>query len=291
MDVIVLVAAALGLVALVFLALWLWERRRRLRLRDTRQESEWDRIDRELDLAEQAGRFRIIGDLGDVAIQSVSRLVTQAEGVRYAGEADPAAAVRSAGALETSARDALADLRRLQAVAREAQDSALPQPSLHSARDLFRVMRDAGLAVTFSESGERFELRPGAELAVFRILQTSLENALKHGGAGTNAAVAFAWTAEGLQVSVEDDGIRAAARRQGLDREGVDQATAYTIADDVRALTEQYEGAGIIEMRERAALFGGTLNAQTLAGIGFTLSAVFPALRHHNGVHGVDLRR
>lgn len=291
MDVIALPAAALGLVALVFLGLWLWERRRRIRLRDTRQESEWDRIDRELDLAEQAGRFRIVGDLGDVAIQSVSRVLAQAEAVRYAADADPAAAVRSVGVLETSARDALADLRRLQAVAREAQDASLPQPSLHSARDLFRVMRDAGLAVTFAESGERFELRPGAELAVFRILQTSLENALKHGGAGTNAAVAFSWTPEGLQVSVEDDGIRAAARRLGLDREGVDQATAYGVADDVRALTEHYEGAGIIEMRERAALFGGTLNAQTVAGIGFTLSAVFPALRHHNGVHGVDLRR
>ncbi|SEA82819.1 sensor histidine kinase [Leifsonia sp. 21MFCrub1.1] len=291
MDPMLLAAVVLGIGALVFLGLWLWERRRRMRLRDTRQESEWDRIDRELDLAEQAGRFRIIGDLGDVAIQSVSRLVTQAEGVRYSAAADPAAAVRSAGVLETSARDALADLRRIQAVAREAQDAASPQPSLHSARDLFRVMRDAGLAVTFTESGERFELRPGAELAVFRILQTSLENALKHGGAGTNAAVAFAWTPEGLAVSVEDDGIRAAARRLGLDREGVDQATAYTIADDVRALTEHYEGAGIMEMRDRAALFGGTLNAQTVAGVGFTLSVVFPALRHHNGIHGVDLRR
>lgn len=292
MDTVTLVAAILAAVfALVLLVLWLWERTRRVRLRDARQESEWDRIDRELDLAEQAGRFRIIGDLGDTAIQSVSRLVSQAEGVRYAAEGDPAAAVRSVGVLETSARDALADLRRLIAVAREAQDAALPQPSLHSARDLFRVLREAGLAVTFTETGQRFDLRPGAELAVFRILQTSLENALKHGGPGTNAVVGFSWTTEGLQVSVEDDGIRAAARRLGLDREGVDQATAYGIADDVRALTEHYEGAGMIEMRERAALFGGTLNAQTVPGVGFTLSAVFPALRHHNGVHGVDLGR
>lgn len=292
MDAVVTAAAVVALVAaLLFLVLWLAERRRRVRLRDARQEAEWDRIDRELDLAEQAGRFRIVGDLGDVAIQSVTRLVAQAEGIRYAAEADPAAAARSAGALATTARDALGDLRRLQAVAREAQNASVPQPSLHSARDLFRVLRDAGLAVTFTETGERFELRPGAELAVFRILQTSLENALKHGGPGTTATVGFAWTADGLQVSVEDDGIRAAARRLGLDRDGVDQATAYTIADDVRALTEHYEGAGIIEMRDRAALFGGVLNARTIPGVGFTLSVVFPALRHHNGVHGVDLGR
>jgi signal transduction histidine kinase len=286
----VVVMAAIA-AAVVFLVLWLAQLRRYRRLRDRRQESEWNRIDRELDLAEQAGRFRIIGDLSDVAIQAVSRLVSHAEGIRYAAEIDPAAASRSATALESAARDALGDLRRVQSVAREAQEASVPQPSLHSARDLFRVLRDAGLAVTFSESGERFELRPGAELAVFRILQTSLENALKHGGAGTNASVAFSWTRDGLQVSVEDDGIRAAARRLGLDRDGVDQATAYTIADDVRALTEQYEGAGIIEMRDRAALFGGTLTAQTVAGVGFTLSVVFPALRHHNGVHGVDLGR
>ncbi|MEV8215465.1 ATP-binding protein [Leifsonia sp. NPDC077715] len=291
MDAAAVIAAIAVVAAAILLVLWLRERSLHRRLRDSRQESEWDRIDRELDLAEQAGRFRIIGDLGDVAIQSVSRLVSQAEGVRYAADADPAAAVRSVGALETSARDALADLRRLQAVAREAQDASLPQPSLHSARDLFRVLRDAGLAVSFSETGERFELRQGAELAVFRILQTSLENALKHGGPGTNASVAFAWTSDGLQVSVEDDGIRAAARRLGLDRDGVDQTTAYSIADDVRALTEHYEGAGIIEMRDRAALFGGTLHARTVPGVGFTLSVVFPALRHHNGVHGVDLRR
>jgi signal transduction histidine kinase len=167
----------------------------------------------------------------------------------------------------------------------------MPQPSLHSARDLFRVMRDAGLDVTFSEAGERFELRPGAELAVFRILQGSLENALTHGGTGTAVSVAFSWTDDGLQVSVDDDGIRSAARRAGLSPAEVDQATQYTIDDDLRALTERFEGAGLTEMRERAALFGGILNANTVPGVGFSVSAVFPALRFHNGVHGVDLGR
>lgn len=283
--------AVLLLAALVFLFLWLRERSARRRLAGRREEAEWDRVDRELELAEQAGRFRIAGELGDVAIQSVSRLVSQAEGVRYAAATDPEAAARSTGALETAARDTLADLRRIQTVVREGEAAALPHPSLHAARDLFRVMRDAGLAVTFQESGERFDLRPGAELAVFRILQTSLGNALQHGGPGTNVAVAFAWTRDGLQVSVDDDGIRAAARRLGLDREGVDQATAYTIDDDLRALTEHYEGPGLSELRERSALYGGVLTAKTVPGVGFSLSVVFPALRHHNGIHGVELRR
>ncbi|MFF1574544.1 sensor histidine kinase [Leifsonia sp. NPDC058292] len=278
-------------VVVVLLVLWLRARAGFRRLKHTREESEWTRIDRELELAEHAGRFRIIRELQDVAVQAVTRLVSEAQGIRYAAASDPQAAARSAGALETSARDALADLRRVQSVVREGESASMPQPSLHSARDLFRVMRDAGLDVTFTESGERFELRPGAELAVFRILQGSLENALKHGGAGTAVSVAFSWTGEGLQVSVDDDGIRSAARRAGLSPEQVDQATQYTIDDDLRSLTETYDGAGLTEMRERAALFGGILNANTVPGVGFSVSAVFPALRFHNGVHGVNLGR
>jgi signal transduction histidine kinase len=286
------VVGAVSLVAAVaFLILWLVERHRHRTLRDARTESEWDRIDRELELAEQAGRFRIAGELGDVAVQTVTRIVAQAEGIRYAASSDPAAAARSTPALETTARDALADLRRLQNVVREGEDAAQPQPRLHSARDLFRIMREAGMEVSFTESGESFDLRQGAELAVFRILQTSLENALKHGGPGTRVTVGFAWTQDGLQVSVDDDGIRAGARRQGLDREGVDQATAYTYEEDLRAVTEHYEGTGLNELRDRAALFGGVLTAKAVPGVGFSLSVVFPALRHHNGVHGVELRR
>ena len=289
-----LLAVAAGVLlaaALAFLVLWLVERARRTRIAETREESEWDRVDRELELAEQAGRFRIVGELADVSAQALGRLVSQAEGLRYAASADPAAASRSAAALETAARDALADLRRLQNVVGEGAQASQPHPELHSARDLFRIMREAGLVVTFTETGERFELRQGAELAIFRILQTSLGNALEHGGTGTNVAVAFTWTADGLQVTVDDDGIRAAARRQGLDREGVDQATAYSFEDDLRAITEHLEGAGLAELRERAALFGGVLTAKTVPGVGFSLSVVFPSLRHHNGVHGVPLSR
>jgi signal transduction histidine kinase len=283
-------AAAFFVAAVVFAALWLSERSRRRRVQATREEREWDRIDRELELAEQSGRFRIIGELAEVAVASVSRLVGQAEGMRYAAAGDPATAARSAGAIESSARDALADLRRLQNAVAEGDRESLPVPSLHSARDLFRVMREAGLEVTFTETGERFELRQGAELAVFRILQTSLGNALDHGGPGTAAVVAMGWTHDGLRVTVDDDGIRSAARRRGLDRAGVDQATAYSADDDLRAVTEYADGPDLNELRDRVALFGGVLDAKTVPGVGFSVSVTFPALRHHNGVHGVHLR-
>lgn len=280
-------ATALLIVAVLFLVLWLRARSAAFE----REETEWTRIDRELDLAEQQGRLRIIRELQDVAVQSLSKLITQAEGARYAGESDPQAAVRATSLLVERGRVVLGDMRRVLTVVREGEAVAAPRPSLQSARDLFSVMRETGLEIAFEESGERFELRPGAELAVFRILQGTLENTLKHGGTGTKVRVGFSWTAEGLQLAVDDDGIRATARRAGLSGDELNRETQYTIDEDLRSLTESITGAGLTEMRERAALFGGVLNAQVAPGVGFSVSVVFPALRFHNGIHGVNLGR
>jgi signal transduction histidine kinase len=176
-------------------------------------------------------------------------------------------------------------------VARDGEAEAGSQPGLSSVRELFRVMRDAGLGVEFAESGERHELRHGAELAVFRILQEALSNALDHGGPGTTAKVTFTWTDDGLQVLVDDDGIRAAAIRAGLDPYVEAQKQSYTVDDDLAALTQAPAGRGITEMRERTELFGGVFEAHQVPGVGFTVQAVFPSIRYHNGVHGVPLDR
>jgi len=156
-------------------------------------------------------------------------------------------------------------------------------------RDLVKVMREAGLVIELVDSGDRFDLREGAELAIFRILQEALSNALKYGGEGTEVRVSFTWTGQGLQLLVDDDGVRAAARREGLDPNEVAQKRGYTLDDDLNALTEVVSGPGITEMRERAELFGGLLKAYSVPGVGFSVSAVFPALKYDNGVHGVNL--
>ena len=183
--------------------------------------------------------------------------------------------------------------RRMQrlhpALAETCEADAAPQPSLGSARELFKVMRDAGLDVEFQETGERIDLKQGAELAIFRILQEALSNALSHGGEGTKAKVTFKWTDDGLQVLVDDDGIRAEAVRNGLDPDLEAQQHRYTQEDDLAALTRVPTGRGMTEMRERTELFGGVFNAYTVPGVGFSISAIFPALRYHNGVHGVKL--
>lgn len=286
-----LLCAVLFLVALLFLVLWLRAAGRRRDHRSDRSAADRVRIDLELSLAEQQGRLAIIRELQDVAVLSLARLITRAEGARYAAESDPSTAVRAATALVEDGRVTLADLRRVLTIAREGESIQAMQPGLQSARNLFGVMRDAGLAVGFTESGDRFPLKPGAELAIYRILQSALANALKHGGAGTEARVSFTWTQDGLQLLIDDDGIRAAARRESTTASDFAARTAYTIDDDLKALSESISGAGITQMRERAQLFGGIFNAGTVPGVGFSVSAVFPSLRFHNGVHGVNLSR
>ncbi|AMB58631.1 sensor histidine kinase [Microterricola viridarii] len=290
-TVLIIVAGVLLLVLAVLL--WLWLRASR-RLRRTDRDwtgAERTRIDLELSLAEQTGRLGIVRELQDVAVLNVSRLITQAEGARYTVESDPSAAARVVGAIVESGREAVGDMRRVLTVAREGEAVSSRQPGLQSARDLFRVMRDAGLTIVFDESGERYELKPGAELAIFRILQGALANALKHGGTGTEAKVSFSWTRDGLQLIVDDDGIRAKARRAGLDADGINRDTAYTIDDDLHALTANLTGAGLTQMKQRAELYGGVFQARTVPGVGFSVSVVFPALRFHNGVHSVNLSR
>jgi len=280
---------ALGAIAIVFLVLWLVAMFGRRRQRAARRRAEDDAFELRLSLDEQTARMRIVRELHEVVIHSISVIVSQTDGARYAAEQDPAAAVRAVSTIGDAARGTLADLRRIMTVVREGEADVAPQPRLKSARDLFKVMREAGLIVEFEESGERFDLQQGAEVAIYRILQEALSNALKFGGDGTQVRVTFTWTDEGLQVKVDDDGVRAGARRDGDDPNQVAQRRSYSIDDDMDALTEVLTGAGITEMRERAALFGGVLHAYSVPGVGFSISAVFPALRYHNGVHGVNL--
>lgn len=282
-------SAALLIAGLVLLVAWLRAKRVRTASKEDQVDAELDRIDLELSLAEQTGRLRIIRELHEVAVHDVSMIISQADGARYASQADPGAAVRSLAVIAEGARGTLGDLRRVMTLVRESEADVAPQPRLKSMRDLFKVMREAGLVVTFEEVGEKFELKHGAELAIYRILQEALSNALRHGGDGTEIKVTFSWTDDSLRVVVDDDGIRSAARRAGLDPNEVAQARGYDLEDDLQALTGVVSGAGISEMRDRTELFGGVFTANAVPGVGFTVSAIFPALKYHNGIHSVNL--
>lgn len=259
----------------------------RLDLRD----AELDLVDAELDVAEQTARLRMVRELHEVAIHSVSLIVSQADGARYKAESDPAAAARAAQEIAQTARTTLTELRRVVAIVRQGEANVSPQPGIKTAKELFRVMREAGLDIRFDEIGSRFDLKRGAELAIYRILQEALSNSLKYGGEGTEVKVSFRWSERGLNVLVDDDGVRAATRRAGGDPNKIARAGGYTIDDDAAALTSRVSGRGITEMRERAELFGGVLNAYAVPGVGFSVSAAFPELRSDTGMHGANLLR
>ena len=290
--VIVLTAASAVFLVLmvVFLVLWIRAARERRLQYFARVDAERDNLDLEASLQEQLGKLRIVRELHEVAVYSVSTIVSQADGAQYAATADAGAAVRASATIAEAARSTLADLRRVMTVVGARADDTVLEPRSDIARELLQVMRDAGLEITLVENGEPFVLADGPQLAVFRIVQESLANALKYGGVGTQVRVSSTWTEEGLQVVIDDDGVRAAARREGLDPDKLAQSRTYTFQDDLDALTEVVVGPGMSEMRERAALYRGILNASMLPGVGFTVSAVFPAIRYDNGVHGVNLR-
>jgi signal transduction histidine kinase len=285
------VAGGLLVLAVVLLVLWLSALRR---LRAERRAAA-DRVHLaarlQVAVADQGGRLRIIRELHDVAVHRVSAIIAQADGARYAGATDPTAAVRAAQAIAETGRTTLADMRRVMTLVRESEAEAAPQPRLKSTRELFKTMRDAGLNVVVEEHGEPYDLNSGAELAIYRILQEALSNSLKYGGDGTEVRVGFTWTASGLAVKVDDDGFRNAVLQRGLSPEDASAELAYGVEEDLRSLTQQLAGPGIQEMRARTELFGGTLTASETPGVGFSISATFPSIRFHNGVHGVDLSR
>ena len=281
-------SVALAVVALVLLVLWRRARRAAFRNEFDRSTADRERLDLELTLAEQTSRLRIVRELHELVVHSVSVLISHADGARYAASQDPSAAARSAAVIADTARSTLADLRRVMALAREGEAAAGPQPQLATLRDLFTVMRDSGLEVEFRETGEPLRLKEGAELAIYRILQEALENARAHGGEGTSVLVSFTWS-DTLEIVVADDGARAASRREGLDPDEVARERISSQDDDLAALTMSPTGRGMTEMRERAELYGGMLNTIATPGVGFTVTAVFPALHAHNGIEGVKL--
>ena len=236
----------------------------------------------EVKLAEQADRMRVISEVHDAAAATLTSLISQAEGAKFTAVSDPQVASRAAEAIADSARAVLSDIRRVVNVSRDGAQEVANMPSLVSIHDLFEAMNESGITVKFDESGEPFSITPSAELAIFRILQESLNNTRAHGGPGTTVKVGMSWSAQGLHVRVDDDGTRARRRFVSPDDAG------YTIEDDAAALVEILSGRGMKEMQTRTEAFGGVFSAHRVPGVGFSVSAAFPTLRFHNGVHGVN---
>jgi signal transduction histidine kinase len=281
------IIALVGVTASVVFGLLWWKIRSQDQLdHSAAGESEHQRIDAELRIKELADRFRLVSEVHDAAAASLTRMISRAEGASFAATADPEAASRAASAIADEARVVLGDLRRVVNVSRsESQDNSEPTPSLSVVQDLFRAMDKSGVVVKFEETGEAFPVGSSAELAIYRILQEALNNSRSHGGPGTTVKVSMTWSSQGMHLRIDDDGIRAHNRI----REEAGESTGYGVAEHQRALVEILDGRGMKDMKARTEAFGGVFSAHRVPGVGFNISAAFPTLRYHNGVHGVDV--
>ncbi|SDD76334.1 sensor histidine kinase [Glycomyces harbinensis] len=198
-------------------------------------------------------RTRIARELHDVVAHRVSLMTVQARGARAVAAEDPAAAVEAMGAVEDAGRQALAELRHLLGVLRPAEgDLDLgPQPGLAALPRLVEQMREAGVGVALDAKGLP-ELPGRTELSAYRIVQESLTNVLKHAGPGARAEVRLSVDREALVIEVRDD---------GLGSEPSQDATT---------------GHGLIGLRERASLLGGSLRAGPRPEGGFEVAARLP---------------
>jgi signal transduction histidine kinase len=198
-------------------------------------------------------RSRIARELHDVVAHAVSVMVVQAGAAHRTLDSDPGRAARAMLAVQDSGRQALAELRRLLGVLRPGDAGAptlSPQPGLADLDTLIGRMGEAGLRVSVTEQGRPGELAPGMELTAYRIVQEALTNVLKHAHT-REAAVAVRYGADAVEVEITDDGSGPAA-------------------------VNGHHGHGLIGMRERAALYGGQLDAGPKQTGGYVVRARLP---------------
>lgn len=212
-------------------------------------------------VAVAAERARIARELHDVVAHNVSVMVVQADGAAYVMDTAPDQAKQALETISSTGRQALAEMRRLLGVLRtgDAPESGeyVPQPDVEQIEDLVAQVRQTGLAVDFKVEGTPRPLPSGVELTAYRVVQEALTNTRKHGGPDAGASVRLVYFDDGLGLLIEDDG-RGAAHELYADG-GADGA-----------------GHGMIGMRERVGMVGGTLDAGPRPGGGFRISALLP---------------
>ncbi|MFF0086103.1 sensor histidine kinase [Streptomyces canus] len=217
-------------------------------------------------VAVAAERARIARELHDVVAHNVSVMVVQADGAAYVLDAAPDQAKKALETISSTGRQALAEMRRLLGVLRtgEHQEGGeyVPQPDVEQIEDLVEQCRGSGLPVDFKIEGTPRQLPSGVELTAYRIVQEALTNTRKHGGPNAGASVRLVYFDDGLGLLVEDDG--KGAPHELYEEGGADGA-----------------GHGLIGMRERVGMVGGTLDAGPRPGGGFRISALLPLKPAH----------
>ncbi|WP_166851243.1 sensor histidine kinase [Isoptericola sp. BMS4] len=229
-------------------ALVLWSLRDRARRAEAEQE-------RRVAEARTAERTRIAREMHDTLAHRLSLLAATSGALEYRPDADPARLAEAAGRVRAGVSDALEDLRQVIRLLRAGPDDLGPLPGLDDVRRLVDDARAAGSDVRYEAPGDDLPaVPPAVAAAVFRVVQEALTNARRHApGAAVRVGVVVG-PGEEVRVRVADDG----ARRS-------DAPTAGAGA-----------GTGLVGLRERATLLGGTLDAGQGRSGGFVVEAWLP---------------
>ena len=196
-------------------------------------------------------RTRIARELHDIVAHSVSLMVVQAGAAEQVVDDDPDLARRSLGSIRRTGTEALAEMRRVVEVLRDdgAPPGLSPQPGLAAVPDLIEEARASGLAAALHVDGDPRDLPPGLDLTAYRIVQEALTNVRRHARA-TEVRVGVEFADDELRIEVRDDGV---GSNGSVDR----------------------GGHGLAGMRERAALYGGSVDLGSTAP-GFVVRAALP---------------
>ncbi len=204
----------------------------------------------EQEVAIEQERNRIARDMHDIVAHSLAVVIAQADGARYVRAIDPAAVDTALTTISDTARDALTDVRVLLGQLRHSQGD-LPNPTPDDLERLFDQVRATGLTIDSSIDTTSVSLGAGAHLALYRIAQESLTNALRHGDPDKPVSVTIESDSAGIELTVRNT------------------------VRSVRSASES-GGHGIAGMKERASLAGGMCTASG-DGSSWTVTAWLPA--------------
>jgi len=209
-------------------------------------------------------RLRIARELHDVVAHSMAVIAVQAGVGAHVVDHRPDQAKAALDAISATARSTLTEMRRLLGVLRDEDGnrSHAPAPALSDVASLVDDVRAAGVPISLIVVGEADHLSAGVELSAYRIVQEALTNVIKHAGPLTQVEVRVTHTADEVSVEVVDDGRGAAARDHNS-----------LVASELDAPSG---GHGLIGMRERVEMWGGTLETGPVDGGGFRVGASLP---------------
>jgi signal transduction histidine kinase len=206
---------------------------------------------RDIDQAKAREREQLARELHDTVAHHVSGIAIQAQAGRAIAASHPELAVEALAIIEDAATRTLTELRAIVGVLRASQDSEFaPQPGVAEVEQLATDGRTRP-CVEVTLSGELDDLSPAVGAAVYRLAQESVTNARRHARHATQVTVAVTGDADGVRLTIDDDGSTGAGGRAP-------------------------EGYGLVGMRERASLLGGTFHAGPTADRGWRVAAVLP---------------